>query len=243
MATRKPTTKRTETSRLGPDDWLDAAFEAVVEGGFDNVRVLAIADSLGVTRGSFYWHFADHADLVRSLLERWRGHELGEIRRLQDETSDDPEADLARLLDVALARSGDDLKDMRFELALRGLGRRDPSVAKMLVEIDEARMGLFREKFGRLTGEARSSADLAALFYLAITGANQAIARPSSTARIAEYLKGLIADYLIRRQAPKRPARGSLSPAARPPASPSARRGPAASASTAARSAGKARRA
>ena len=243
MATPKRPAKRTDTSRLGPDDWLDAAFEAVVEGGFDNVRVLAIADSLGVTRGSFYWHFADHADLVRSLLDRWRGRELGEIRRLQAETSDDSEADLARLLDVALARSGDDLKDMRFELALRGLGRRDPSVAKMLVEIDEARVGLFREKFGRFTGDARSATDLAALFYLAITGANQAIARPSSTARLAEYLKGLIADYLIRRQAPRRPARGSLNPAARPPASPSARRAPAASASKAARSAGKARRA
>ena len=54
--TSKPTKskKRSETPKLNRDDWLDAAFNAVAEGGFDNVRVLVIADSLGVTRGSFY---------------------------------------------------------------------------------------------------------------------------------------------------------------------------------------------
>ena len=43
---------RADVPRLGRDDWLDAAFAAVVEGGFDNVRVLVLADRLGVTRGS-----------------------------------------------------------------------------------------------------------------------------------------------------------------------------------------------
>ena len=40
-----------EASRLNRDDWLNAAFDAVVEGGFERVRVLALAQSLGVTRG------------------------------------------------------------------------------------------------------------------------------------------------------------------------------------------------
>jgi AcrR family transcriptional regulator len=202
MAPPKSKRTRTDATRLGRDDWLDAAFEAVVEGGFDNVRVLAIADTLGVTRGSFYWHFTDHADLVRSLLERWRAGEIEALRQLQSETPDDPVADLVHLLDIALARSGTDLKHMRFELALRGLGRRDPAVAKMLVEIDRARMELFVGKFRRLTGDAKTAGDLAALFYLAITGANQGLARPSATTRLAQYLKGLIAEYLIRRQMP-----------------------------------------
>ena len=207
MAHPKGNRKRSDATRLGRDDWLDAAFDAVVEGGFDNVRVLTIADALGVTRGSFYWHFTDHADLVRSLLERWRAGEIEALRELQSENSHDPCADILRLLDVALARSGSDLKHMRFELALRGLGRRDPAVAKMLVEIDEARMDLFEGKFRRLTGDAKTAGDLAVLFYLAITGANQGLARPSATARLAEYLKGLIAEYLVRRHAPTRRAR------------------------------------
>ena len=198
--------KRSDAQRLGRDDWLDAAFDAVVDGGFDQLRVVALAQTLGVTRGSFYWHFADHADLVKVLLARWQQREIAEDLRIQAESSDDPQADLLRLLDLALARGGADLKDLRFELALRGLGRRDPRVAQMLVEVDAARMALFEAKFLRLTRDVKSATDLAALFYLAVTGGFQALARPNSSARMADYIRGVIADHLIRRQAVAVPA-------------------------------------
>ena len=206
--------KRPATPKLTRDDWLDAAFDAVVEGGFDNVRVLVIADTLGVTRGSFYWHFADHADLVAALLARLREREIGPDRRLKSESTSDPGADLERLLDAALAHAGTDLEDMRFELAVRGLGRRDPAVAKLLVEVDQARMSLFEHKFQRLTGDAKTATELAALFYLAIVGSHQALSRPSSSPRAKAYLKGIIADYLIRRHAPVKSARKRARPAA-----------------------------
>ncbi|MBP8309277.1 MAG: TetR/AcrR family transcriptional regulator [Burkholderiaceae bacterium] len=190
-----------EASRLNRDDWLDAAFDAVVEGGFERARVLALAQSLGVTRGSFYWHFADHAELIDALLARWREGEHEVVRRLQGEFTGAPQADLLLLLDAALARAGADLENMRFELALRGLGRRDPDVARMLVQVDSERMALFEDRFARLTGERHRAGELAALFYLAIVGSHQALSRPSSTARIAGYLKGIIGEYLIRQQA------------------------------------------
>lgn len=205
MSTAKKTKQRTEAPRLGRDDWLDAAYLAVVEGGFDQVRVLTLADTLGVTRGSFYWHFSDHAELLQALLQRWQKREIDADLALQAETTDDPQADLMHLLDAALARGGADLKDMRFELALRGLGRREPAVAKMLVEVDEARMSLLESKFGRLIGDPQRATELAVLFYLAITGGIQALARPASNARVAAYIRGVIADHLIRRQAPEPP--------------------------------------
>ena len=197
--------KRSDAQRLCRDDWLDAAFEAVVDGGFDQLRVVALAQSLGVTRGSFYWHFADHADLVKVLLARWQQREIAEGLRIQGESSEDPQADLLHLLDFALARGGADLKDLRFELALRGLGRRDSWVAQMLAEVDAARMALFETKFLRLTRDVKSSTDLAALFYLAVSGGFQALARPNSSARMADYIRSVIADHLIRRQAATAP--------------------------------------
>jgi AcrR family transcriptional regulator len=200
---RAAPTPAPDVARLGRDDWLDAAFRAVVDGGFDAMRVLTLARALGVTRGSFYWHFADHAALRDAVIERWRARELDTVARLAAESDEDPRADLLRVLDVALARGRDDLADMRFELALRGLGRRDAAVARVLVAIDEARMDVFESKFLRLTGDARRAADLAALFYLAITGAVQALARPSSTARVAEYLRALLADHVIDRHPPQ----------------------------------------
>ena len=199
----KPARKKSKPPAAAPkltrDDWLDAAFAAVVEGGFDAVRVLTLAQRLGVTRGSFYWHFADHAELVAALLKRWRERELEIDGKLLADATPDPKADHERLLEAALAHAGADLENMRFELALRGLGRRDAQVATMLVEVDRARMALFEHKFQRLTGNPKTAAELATLFYLAIVGSHQALSRPASPPRMKEYLRGIIARHLIRR--------------------------------------------
>ena len=195
MRTARKADKTPESSRLTRDDWLDAAHQAVVEGGFDNVRVLVLARHLGVTRGSFYWHFADHAALIEALLARWRERELASNQRVQATTDPDPQKELELVLDAALAHAGVHLENMRFELALRGLGRRDAKVATMLIEVDQLR--LFARKFLRLTGDQRSATDLAALFYLAIIGSNQALSRPANPPKTKDYLRGVIARYLI----------------------------------------------
>jgi AcrR family transcriptional regulator len=39
--------------------------------GLDGVRVEPLARRLGVTKGSFYWHFKDRQQLVEALLDRW----------------------------------------------------------------------------------------------------------------------------------------------------------------------------
>jgi AcrR family transcriptional regulator len=218
MATRAKTVKPAEASRLSRDDWLDAAFNAVVEGGFDKARVLMIADALGVTRGSFYWHFTDHAEMIAALLARWRAGELSLEKRLRAETEafTNPRDDLVHLLQAGLAHAGKDLENMRFELALRGQGRRDPEVAKMLADIDQVRMGLFREKFMQLTRDEKKSSELASLFYLAIVGGNQALSRPGNPPDLNVYLMELISRYLIEQHGPAPAARRK--PAIRRPA-------------------------
>lgn len=197
------TRKHSEAPHLTRDHWLDAAFRAVAEGGFDKARVLILAKALGVTRGSFYWHFAGHTELIAALLSRWREREMTTLEGLRADSAPEPTVELERLLDAAFAHAGGDLQNLRFELALRGLGRRDPGVAKMLLEVDQARVEVFKEKFQRLAGDAKEAAELAALFYLAIVGSNQALSRPSTTPRMKQYLKGIIADYLIHRQVAK----------------------------------------
>ena len=187
-----------QSSRLSREDWLDAAFRAVVEGGFDKVRVLVLARNLGVTRGSFYWHFADHATLIESLLARWRERELASNQRVQGTNDPDPQKELELVLDAALAHAGVHLENMRFELALRGLGRRDAEVATMLIDVDQLRLRLFARKFLRLTGDQRSATDLAALFYLATIGSNQALSWPANPPQTKDYLRGVITRYLIR---------------------------------------------
>jgi AcrR family transcriptional regulator len=200
--------QRDDAARLGRDDWLDAARDAVVAGGFDAVRVLSLADALGITRGSFYWHFADHAELLSALIARWRERELEADRALEARASDDPVEDLLRLLDAALARGGRNLEAMRFELALRELGRQDRSVAAMLAEVDGVRMAVLTAKFERLVGDTDEARELAALLDVAVAGAHQALARPAAGPGLAAYLRETIAEHLIRRRAPAPARRG-----------------------------------
>ena len=195
-----------EAPRLTRDDWLAAAHAAVVEGGFDKLRVLLIAKALGVTRGSFYWHFSDHAELRAALLANWRQRQLAAMDALQQVAGDDPQADLDHVLDAALAHAGADLEHMRFELALRGLGRRDAAVARQLAEVDALRLKLFTQKFQRLVGDAGIALDLARLFYLALVGSHQALARPGNPPQLKDQLKRLIGTYLVAQQAPAAPA-------------------------------------
>lgn len=202
MTAAKRIRLRSEGPRLTRDDWLDAAHRAVVEGGFEQLRVLKIARALKVTRGSFYWHFGSQADLLAGLLARWREQQLAVDAALQGRADDDPQADLAHVLDTALAQIGPRLENMRFELALRGLGRRDEAVAALLAEVDALRMNLFQQKFMRLTGDAQRATELAALFYLALVGCYQALSRPTNPPQLKSYLKQLITTYLVQQQAP-----------------------------------------
>lgn len=200
MATRKRNPDAVavaDAARLSREDWLHAAHAAVVEGGFDAVRVLSLAQTLGVSRGSFYWHFADHAALVQALVQRWVDQETALSAQLRVPSSKDAQADLLHVLDVALAHSGEGLENMRFELALRGLGRRDPAVAEQLLKIDALRLALFEEKFLRLCGDAMQAQELAALFYLAVVGGNQALSRPHNPSQTKAFLRALIGKYLI----------------------------------------------
>ena len=63
--------------RLGRDDWLKAALR-LCETGIDNVKVAPLAEQLGVTTGSFYWHFKNRRELLEALLDYWE-HEMTDV--------------------------------------------------------------------------------------------------------------------------------------------------------------------
>jgi AcrR family transcriptional regulator len=55
------------------EDWLKLAGEVLIERGVSQVKVLTLANSLGVSRSSFYWYFRSRKDLLDQLLEGWEG--------------------------------------------------------------------------------------------------------------------------------------------------------------------------
>lgn len=59
-----------KSRRLARDDWLKGAL-GLCDAGIDNVKVAPLAEHLGVTTGSFYWHFKNRRELLDALLEYW----------------------------------------------------------------------------------------------------------------------------------------------------------------------------
>jgi AcrR family transcriptional regulator len=58
-------------ARLGRKEWMQAARLALLKGGPSAVRVETLAKKLCVSKGSFYWHFKNRAQLLEVLLREW----------------------------------------------------------------------------------------------------------------------------------------------------------------------------
>lgn len=56
---------------LSKIDWTEAALLALARDGLGGVAVEPLARRLGATKGSFYWHFADRAELIAATLQLW----------------------------------------------------------------------------------------------------------------------------------------------------------------------------
>ena len=63
--------KRLDEPTLTVADWAEAALQLIAEAGLGALTVDALAARLGVTKGSFYWHFKGRSELLAATLARW----------------------------------------------------------------------------------------------------------------------------------------------------------------------------
>lgn len=129
--------------------WVDAALRALAGGGPDAVRVEALAVALGVSKGGFYWHFADRQALLQEMLDTWEKVVVDDVIARVESQPADPRAKLQQLFE--LASSTDVLAGdlLAVELALRDWSRHDPDVAERLRRVDNRRMAYMRSLFGQ----------------------------------------------------------------------------------------------
>jgi AcrR family transcriptional regulator len=146
---------------LTPEAWIEAATQVLVDSGIDHVRVDVLAQELGVTRGSFYWHFRDREDLLRRVLQAWseRATELL-TARLASAHAADPQAQMRDVISLPF-RGRAALKAARIELAIRAWARRDETARAAVDEADASRLAYHVDLFGQLgfaADEARARA-------------------------------------------------------------------------------------
>lgn len=67
--------KKKERSTLSAGDWEQQALVLIAEKGIRAVSVELLARRMGVTKGSFYWHFPNREALLEQSLLRWEKHD------------------------------------------------------------------------------------------------------------------------------------------------------------------------
>lgn len=130
--------------RLGREDWVLAAKKALVARGIDAVKVDRLAKEIGVTRGSFYWHFKSRGELLQALLTYWGDTNTTAIRTAVENNRGNGKAQFDALLNVWIEE-----KDYSpaFDNAVRDWARHSKTAASLLRKVDEERMGLLNDIF------------------------------------------------------------------------------------------------
>jgi AcrR family transcriptional regulator len=123
--------------------WVDAALQALAAGGPDAVRIEALAVSLGVSKGGFYWHFANRPALLEEMLDTWEKTVVEDVIARIESRPADPQAKVQQLFELASS------VDFAVELAIRDWARRDSEVAERVRRVDNRRMGYLRSLFGQ----------------------------------------------------------------------------------------------
>lgn len=155
--------------RLSRETWLQQALDILAEDP-EHLRIDELAARLGVSKGSFYWHFENRSEFIKALAEYWRDKYTSDVRE-EVFAADDHLREI--LKETLLDKVG------RYDLAVRAWARHEPSIAPIIREVDEIRLQSIREIFVEL-GLGEAEAATRARVFVACHALEDALAVPLS---------------------------------------------------------------
>lgn len=180
-----PAKRRPRADQLSAIDWLDQGLKTLTKSGFTALKAEPMAKAMGVSRGSFYWHFEDVAAFHTALLRRWREtmteQIIASLERLPGNES--PINELLRR-----AFGGNRLP---LEIAVRSWATVDPMARAAVHAIDRRRLSYMEAQFaakGFSPGAAQARSQILYWAFLGFTLSD----KPLSKARQDEILDELI---------------------------------------------------
>lgn len=189
--TRRAVKPRT---RLTASDWADAALIALGRHGLAGLAIEPLAVSLGATKGSFYWHFANRDALLQAALERWQTHHTEAIIALV-QTKAAPLDQLRRLLATVIESTAESQADS-IELAILASSD-NPLVAAALGAVTRRRVDFTTNLFTDLGFAPEPARQRALMAFTAYLGHAQ-LARsypgvlPATVRARADYVEQLV---------------------------------------------------
>jgi AcrR family transcriptional regulator len=143
--------------------WLDQGLLTLAEKGPQFVKIDVLCQELGVTKGSFYHHFSNHAVFVSGLLDHWEStHTRQLIEAVASATTASERAE--RLSQLVYS------KDMRPEVAMRAWGKSHPEVAARVNAVDAQRLKYLTELAVSMGANEKQAQLLARMGYAQLVG-------------------------------------------------------------------------
>ena len=149
--------------QLSAKDWLDQGLKTLAESGFTALKAEPLAKAMGVSRGSFYWHFADIGAFHAAILKHWREVAAEQIIANLEAASDNRDR-LPLLLRQAFGGR------LALESAVRTWATVEPAARSAVQAIDRRRLSYVESMLraaGLSPGVARARAQI---FYWAFVG-------------------------------------------------------------------------
>ncbi|MER0449968.1 TetR/AcrR family transcriptional regulator [Streptomyces sp. Edi4] len=126
--------------------WIEEGLRALVAGGPETVRIEALAQALGVSKGGFYGYFRNRGALLTEMLDTWEYEVTESVIEQVESGGGDARARLERLFAIAAATDGP-VRGTTADIAIRDWARRDAAVAARLRRVDNRRMDYLRSLF------------------------------------------------------------------------------------------------
>ena len=133
------------TNRLSKAQWLESALEVLATKGGAALRIQDMCEALGVSRGSFYWHFADREDFINATLIHWHEKYTKTVPPIVEALGTDPEDRLLVLLKTVFEKNL-----IRYDMPIREWASRDREIAKQVAKTDRFRLSYIRGLFSEM---------------------------------------------------------------------------------------------
>ena len=171
------------SDQLSAKDWLDQGLRTLAENGFTALKAEPLSKAIGVSRGSFYWHFADISAFHAALLQHWREIATEQIIATLESSSSKGERLRLLLQRVFTAK-------LTLENAVRTWATLNPAARSAVQAIDRRRLGyiegLLREQ-GLSSDVARARAQVLYWAFLGFVQSDKQVP-PSARSSILEAL-------------------------------------------------------
>ncbi|CAN7652328.1 TetR family transcriptional regulator [Bradyrhizobium sp. LjRoot220] len=171
--------------QLSAQDWLDQGLKTLAKSGFTALKAEPLAKAMGVSRGSFYWHFADISAFHAAILKRWREIAAEQIIAGVEAVSADKnplEVLLRRVFGARLA----------LENAVRTWASVDPAARTAVQAIDRRRLGYVERlltQSGLPAAVARARAQILYWAFLGFALSDQPLPKAQQQALLDEMLR------------------------------------------------------